>query len=364
MRLALIAALVAAPALAQPVAGLPPEALGRADEGVVPDRPPGPTGAPLRTLEFDAPLALAAASVGRLDVLADGEVLRCTAVAVTPDLLLTAPDCVPEDAERAALLTGHDGIGPPALHPVEPVPVERGDGYVLLGLEPGTIPPLPLSDGLPDPAAPLALMGFPDGGELRVMLAGCRAGHVPVALGRLTHTCAPAPGLAGGPVIDPATGSVVGIHLRGAMPDGLAFAMPASKILSVSEALGGEETVAPEDGAILDGLCRALAAEPAACGAWDAIAFCPRAPTCEGPEAARVEPALPFVLSEATDLTGPDLGGAAYDGTTLSECEAACRDEPACAAFTHRAGRCRLKAARGEAVAAPGTISGWPATVP
>ena len=365
MRFALTAfLLLASPALADPVFGLPEEALGRADYGAPREGPPVPEGRPLRASEFDSPAALAAASVGRLDVLANGAVTRCAAFAATPDLLLTAPGCLPDGAERAVLLVGHDGLGPVRAVPLSPLPIERGERYVLLDMPLGTLPAAEMRMDVPDPATPLALIGFPNGGALRVIAAGCRAGHVPISGRRLTHRCAPSPGLAGAPLVDPASGAVLGMHLDGATPDALGFAVPARTILEASEALGGVPAQAADDAAVLASICEALAEAARACDIWEAVPFCEGPPRCDAVSPEPNPAPLPFVTVQDADLPGADLGDAAFPGTTLSACETACRREPACTAFTFRDGLCRLKASRAEPARAPGTISGWPASEP
>ena len=352
----------------------------------------------IRNYAPDSLLAEMGRAVGRLDVLTDAGMSTCTAFVVSDRHLLTNHHCVPGLPERngatrveaVSFLAGYieEGVAEGTrAYRVSPVPVEadRRLDYAVLevfGDPAAQFGALALSTRRPGDGDPFWVIGHPLGEAQRISREGCRANAPPIAEGRLLHGCDTLPGNSGSPVIDASGRGVVGLHHAGSRRNSVNFAIPMARILERSEVLS---TAAPPSPLAAEAemgarLCDALYEEAetrTGCFAYEAfVARCPDHPLA-GVAAAFVEdgrcgaaataaapspaPApAPFDILAATDLPGGDIGREGIRGISLSDCEAYCRAEPICQAFTYVSGKswCWPKRAALARQAAPGMTSG------
>jgi len=194
-------------------------------------------------------------SVGRLDVLTDKGIHRCTAFIVSKQYILTNYHC-------SLGVLENDRLGATRIEAITFIA-----GYTQTGVEEGTRKYVTLSNAVEfnkqldyavlevigDPSAeygelklaslapqsgdPFWIIGHPMGEGQRVSREKCRASEPAVSVGKLLHTCDTLPGNSGSPVIDISLRQVVALHHAGSKKDSVNFAILMSEILKNSKVL-------------------------------------------------------------------------------------------------------------------------------
>ena len=194
-------------------------------------------------------------SVGRLDVLTDKGIHRCTAFIVSKQYILTNYHC-------SLGVVENDRLGATRIEAITFIA-----GYTQTGVEEGTRKYVTLSNAVEfnkqldyavlevigDPSAeygelklaslapqsgdPFWIIGHPMGEGQRVSREKCRASEPAVSVGKLLHTCDTLPGNSGSPVIDISLRQVVALHHAGSKKDSVNFAILMSEILKNSKVL-------------------------------------------------------------------------------------------------------------------------------
>lgn len=279
-------------------------------------------------------------SVGRLDLLANhweddtrGDdkkakkkvlvptIEPCTAILVTPQLLLTANHCTQHTARNSVssdlqILQAHFWLGyfgatcgrsaeeqknsgiPPCAKPrclvVYPTPLERNEDldyavfriqHACKGAAPdtaATLVPADLWAANTKKGDDLAVLHHPLGGVMFVTRSQCRITEDVDQESKqdpriFKHSCGTLPGTSGAPIVNEATGKILAIHVRGdrsidataenvGMATPLAFVKKCTRIPALANAI----TVAADDAGWYSGLTL-----PASCGASQAPAQAP-----------------------------------------------------------------------------------------
>jgi V8-like Glu-specific endopeptidase/peptidoglycan hydrolase-like protein with peptidoglycan-binding domain len=194
-------------------------------------------------------------SVGRLDVLTDKGIHRCTAFIVSKQYILTNYHC-------SIGVLDNTRLGATRIEAISFV-----TGYTQTGVEEGTNKYIALPNAVEfnkeldyavlevigDPSAeygelklaslapqsgdPFWIIGHPLGEGQRVSREKCRASEPAVSVGKLLHTCDTLPGNSGSPVIDVSLRQVVALHHAGSQKDSVNFAILMSEILKNSKIL-------------------------------------------------------------------------------------------------------------------------------
>ena len=194
-------------------------------------------------------------SVGRLDVLTDKGIHRCTAFIVSKQYILTNYHC-------SLGVLENDRLGATRIDAITFIA-----GYTQTGVEEGTRKYVTLANAVEfnkqldyavlevigDPSAeygelklaslapqsgdPFWIIGHPMGEGQRVSREKCRASEPAVSVGKLLHTCDTLPGNSGSPVIDISLRQVVALHHAGSKKDSVNFAILMSEILKNSRVL-------------------------------------------------------------------------------------------------------------------------------
>ena len=194
-------------------------------------------------------------SVGRLDVLTDKGIHRCTAFIVSKQYILTNYHCsigVLENTrlgatriEAISFVTGYTQTGVEegtSKYIALPNAVEFSkelDYAVLevIGNPSAEYGELKLASLAPQSGDPFWIIGHPMGEGQRVSREKCRASEPAVSVGKLLHTCDTLPGNSGSPVIDVSLRQVVALHHAGSQKDSVNFAILMSEILKNSKIL-------------------------------------------------------------------------------------------------------------------------------
>jgi V8-like Glu-specific endopeptidase len=194
-------------------------------------------------------------SVGRLDVLTDKGIHRCTAFIVSKQYILTNYHCtlgVLEnariDATRIDAITFVAGYTQTGVeegtrkYTVNPKPIEASKELDYAVLEVVGDPSqeygeLKLASLAPQAGDPFWIIGHPMGEGQRVSREKCGASTPAVSAGKLLHTCDTLPGNSGSPVIDVSLRQVVALHHAGSQKDSVNFAILMSEILEHSTVL-------------------------------------------------------------------------------------------------------------------------------
>ena len=194
-------------------------------------------------------------SVGRLDVLTDKGIHRCTAFIVSKQYILTNYHC-------SLGVLENDRLGATRIEAITFIA-----GYTQTGVEEGTrkyvthanavefnkqldyavlevigdpsaeYGELKLASLAPQSGDPFWIIGHPMGEGQRVSREKCRASEPAVSVGKLLHTCDTLPGNSGSPVIDISLRQVVALHHAGSKKDSVNFAILMSEILKNSRVL-------------------------------------------------------------------------------------------------------------------------------
>jgi V8-like Glu-specific endopeptidase len=243
-------------------------------------------------------------SVGRLDVLTDKGIHRCTAFIVSKQYILTNYHCTLGVLENARIVAtridaitfvaGYTQTGVEEgtrKYTVNPKPIEASKELDYAVLEVVGDPSqeygeLKLASLAPQAGDPFWIIGHPMGEGQRVSREKCGASTPAVSAGKLLHTCDTLPGNSGSPVIDVSLRQVVALHHAGSQKDSVNFAILMSEILENSTVLAAykgpdaapkAEPAEPKTAA--NDVCDALfseAKEAKACYAYDVyITSCP-----------------------------------------------------------------------------------------
>jgi len=194
-------------------------------------------------------------SVGRLDVLTDRGIHRCTAFIVSKQYILTNYHCsigVLDNTrlgatriEAISFVTGYTQTGVEEgtnkyIALPNAVEFSKELDYAVLeviGNPSAEYGELKLASLAPQSGDPFWIIGHPMGEGQRVSREKCRASEPAVSVGKLLHTCDTLPGNSGSPVIDVSLRQVVALHHAGSQKDSVNFAILMSEILKDSKIL-------------------------------------------------------------------------------------------------------------------------------
>jgi hypothetical protein len=179
----------------------------------------------LKIVEASAPIRAHGGYVGRLRIIIEGMgQATCTGFLVTPALLFTNEHCVssPTEARSTLVDLGYDQPDRPTetLRTTELVVVNHDLDYALLRLErpaPAQFSSALMSGSTLSTNQQLLIVEHPLGGYKQVSLESCEVSDLEMsgvtsALTDFGHRCDTLNGSSGSPVIDLASGRVVGLH--------------------------------------------------------------------------------------------------------------------------------------------------------